>query len=350
MYRKVCIASLFFNPSHASNVAAYGKTFAEIGCEVQFLLHPGYKSFYDFSEIALVSFYDELSSKQLEGFTHALFYNAAISNPFVARKLKRSGCKVMYVYHEPSVKNSLGQQGLYIFSRLAFSRIFSRMMLRRTDLVLLPSKEALRNYQAHDVRYNDRVAEMPLIFDDGYKSLEGTPRTSFSYIGNISHAHAFDEFVAFMKYAFRENLGIKFLIATRHEFPWDETLERHKDSITLRCGRPLTEQEINESYAQSICVWNLYRFSTQSGVMANAFMCGAPVLASQKGAFPQFIRDGYNGKFAELTDHAGIAAAFREIAGSVNRYSVNCRTSFSECFYYRSQLGAIEQFLAMAES
>jgi glycosyltransferase involved in cell wall biosynthesis len=201
-----------------------------------------------------------------------------------------------------------------------------------------------------DMNYNSNFVEIPLLFDDGYSGLEGTPRTTFSYIGGIAHAHAFDEFVEFMKYALQKNMGIRFLVASRHEFPWDGTLEHYRDSITVRCGRALSIQEINQSYAQSICIWNLYRISTQSGVMANALMCGTPVLASRTGAFPQFIRDGQNGKFSELGDQPGIAKAFFEIAASVDQYSRNCRATFMKCFYYRSQLGVLERCLADLEA
>jgi glycosyltransferase involved in cell wall biosynthesis len=352
MRRKICIASLLFNPSHASHLVAFARAFAEVGSEVGYVLHPGYKSMRDFAGIAPVSYYGSVPSQELNSFTDVLVYNSAIPNPAFARKMKRNGCSIMYVYHEPSisVRKAWGRSGLDSIARLGISRMFSRLMLLTSDLVILPSRQALQNYLLRDSRYNGRTLEVPLIFDDGYGSVDRRERTTFSYIGTISRAHGFDQFFAFMKYALRENLGIRFLIASRHNIPEDEILDQYAANITVRCGRPLTNGEINECYAQSRCVWNLYRLSTQSGVMANAFMCGAPVIASRTGAFTQFVKDGYNGKFADAMNHAEIAAAYYEIAAAMERYSKNSRQTFVDNFYYKSQLGRIEAMLALSHS
>lgn len=350
--RKICVASLYFNPSHASHLAAYGRAFAEIGCKVEYLLHVGYKSFGELHSVAPVTYYGEMTQEWLGAFTHVFAYNAAVPNPSFARAMKRKGCKIIYVYHEPSLPLAQvwGRLGVGTIARLAISRIFSKRMLQRSDVVVLPSAEAWRNYQARDGKHNARAIEMPLIFDDRSKDYEGLPRTTFSYIGTMSHAHGFDQFFSFMKYALRGRLGIHFLIASRHNVPDDEILEEHKESITLRCGRPLTEREINDCYARSVCVWNLYRFSTQSGVMANAFMCGSPVIASRTGAFLEFVRDGYNGKFADAENHSEIALAYSEIANNLDRYSRNSRQAFLDNFYYRSHLQLLTKILRMAEA
>lgn len=352
MKRNVCIASLSFNPSHVAHLAAFGKAFAEIGAEVGYLLHSGYKSFGSFPKIASLSYLHETEPEHLNRFTHALVYNPAVHNPGFTRAMRRRGCRVIYVYHEPSasIAGTWRRLGVRTTARLLVSRFFSRRTLQNSDLVVLPSGEAWHKYQKSDRKFNECFLQMPVLFDDAFSDLNQTARTTFSYIGTISHAHAFDQFVAFMKYAVRENLGIKFLVASRHNVSANEIVEGHKDSITLRCGRPLTESEINECYARSLCVWNLYRFSTQSGVMANAFMCGAPVIASRTGAFLEFVKDGYNGKFADATNHQEIAASFFEIAGAVAHYSENCRQSFAENFHYRSQLGMLEQILSQPSS
>jgi glycosyltransferase involved in cell wall biosynthesis len=349
MRKKVCVASLFFNPSFVSQLAGFGRAFSEAESDVGFVLHPGYESFGDLGNIAPVSYYGHVAEETLDTFTHVIIYNAAIPNPLFALKMKRRGCKVAYVYHEPSVpiRKVWGKLTVGNIARLSVSRIFSRLTLYSSDLIVLPSREAWNSYQVCESRYNGNMLEMPLIFEDGYQGLSPQPRTKFSYIGTISHAHAFDQFLAFMRYALHENLGIEFLIASRHDVPDGAIPEEHRGRVVLRCGRPLTSTEINECYAQSLCVWNLYRHSTQSGVMANAFMCGAPVIASRTGSFLGFVRDGYNGKFANASNYTEVAEAFREIAGAADRYSENSRRTFETTFYYRSQLPKIEQILAL---
>jgi glycosyltransferase involved in cell wall biosynthesis len=350
MRKKVCVASLYFNPSFVSLLAAFGRAFSEAGSDVVFVLHPEYESFGDLGVIAPVSYYGYVAEEVLDTFTHVLIYNAAIPNPIFAMKMKRRGCKVAYVYHEPSVPLAevWGKLGFGNIARLTVSRIFSRLTLYSSDLIVLPSRQAWNSYQACESRYNSNMLEMPLIFEDGYHVLSPQLRTKFSYIGTISHAHAFDQFLAFMNYALRENLGIEFLIASRHNVPESVIPEQHRSSVDLRCGRPLTSEEINECYAQSLCVWNLYRHSTQSAVMASAFMCGAPVIASRTGSFLDFVRDGYNGKFADGSNYKEVAAAFQDIAAAAASYSENSRRTFETNFYYRSQLSKIEKILALA--
>ena len=45
----------------------------------------------------------------------------------------------------------------------------------------------------------------------------------------------------------------------------------------------MTTEEINGFYLQSICVWNAYTRSTQSGVFASSLMMGTPVIANENG-------------------------------------------------------------------
>ena len=268
----------------------------------------------------------------------------------LAKKMKRNGTKIAYVYHEPSVPwvKVWGKLTVSNIARLAVSRVFTHRTLGHADLVILPSKEAWCSYGNGEIKYNKNVMQIPLVFDDGYLQIDRQQRVKFSYVGTISRAHAFDQFTAFMNYALERELGIEFLIASRHEVPDDAIPGQYRSSVELRCGRALTSKEINECYAQSICVWNVYRHSTQSGVMANAFMCGAPVIASRKGAFLDFVQDGYNGKFADEGDFAQIAGAFEEIARRVELFSENSRETFLRNFHYKAQLPRIETILALS--
>jgi glycosyltransferase involved in cell wall biosynthesis len=42
-----------------------------------------------------------------------------------------------------------------------------------------------------------------------------------------------------------------------------------------------------------------YRDASQSGVLMTAMAIGKPVIATNVGAFPEYIQDGYNGLVAE---------------------------------------------------
>lgn len=348
---RVCIASLGYNLSHLAHLVAYGKAFREAGADVCFCVHANYGHSADMLAVAPVMTHDQEDRKMLDSCTHVLIYNAAISNPVFAWRMRRTGAKVAYVYHEPwvSMARLWGEVGLASLARLIVSRFFTLALLRLCHLVVLPSAEAAKNYRARDSKINPNFLEMSLIFDDNFHMAAPCQRTTFSYIGTISHAHAFDQFVEFMRYALERNLGIRFLIASRHTFSDQELLARYSDQITVRCGKLLSNEEMIQSYAQSICVWNLYRLSTQSGVMANSFMCGTPVIANRTGAFNDLIREGYNGLFAAPENPYEIFGAYCSIAASLDSYVTNCRESFLNNFFYRAQMDKIRQILRVTD-
>ena len=140
---------------------------------------------------------------------------------------------------------------------------------------------------------------------------------------------------------------MRFLIASRLPLPGtllnDPTLRKNLDRIEIRCGRPLGNDEINRCYLESFCVWNIYRRSTQSGVLPKAFMFGTPVIASRVGAFPEWVEEGVNGRFAEARDCEGILAALEDIRNNIEGYATRCRQTFIEKFFYRSNLAAIQR-------
>ena len=93
-------------------------------------------------------------------------------------------------------------------------------------------------------------------------------------------------------------------------------------------------------------MWNLYRRSTQSGVMPKALMFGTPVIASKIGSFPEFVIDGFNGRFANASDPNNVLSIANDLREKTAEYAGNCRSSFLETFFYRSRLDELRQLLA----
>ncbi len=152
-----------------------------------------------------------------------------------------------------------------------------------------------------------------------------------------------------MHYAFERDLDARFMIAARQPLPdfvsKDRVVGDHMHQIEIRCGKPLSNEEMNRCYAESYCVWNLYRRSTQSGVLPKALMFGAPVIASEVGAFPEFVEEGVTGRFLDGEDHEQLWKAVIEMKRNVASYALNCRRRFRETFYYRSNLSILEKLL-----
>jgi glycosyltransferase involved in cell wall biosynthesis len=74
-------------------------------------------------------------------------------------------------------------------------------------------------------------------------------------------------------------------------------------------------------------------------------MFGTPVIASVLGSFPEFVRDGWNGRFASADDCDGILSALDDIRSRQQEYAVNCRTTFLETFHSMSRLAELESLL-----
>lgn len=348
---KAAVVSLRYNAAHLSYLIGLGKAFRELGYEVDYLLNPEYARFDELWAIAPVLPVNG-NGLSANGHSHAVFLNPSVQNHNVASSLKRSGARILYVYHEPwkySLEYLIGE-GLR-WPRIALAHQASKVMLKVSDAVILPSEYAAQVYAEGDVRYNSNAHCIPTMYDDEGKGvvLQMAARKYFSYIGAICGAHGFDQYVAFMKRAFARGVDLRFMIASKDPLP-DYVLKNslvrdNQDRVEVVCGRALSSEEINKCYAQSFCVWNLYRRVTQSGVLVKSFMFGAPVIASRTGSFPEFVKDGLNGRFASIDDHAAIETAALDVRERLGEYTANCRKTFVETFFYRTQLPEFERLL-----
>jgi len=349
---KAAVVSLRYNAGHLSYLIGLGKAFCELGYGVDYLLSPEYARFHELSAIAPVL---PVNGNGLcaNGHSHAVFVNPSIQNHRVAALFKENGTRILYIYHEPwkySLEYLIGE-GPLRWVRIALAHQASKLMLKVCDAVILPSQYGAQVYAEGDIRYNSNAHCIPTMYDDEGSGvvLQTAARKYFSYIGAICYANGFDQYVAFMKHAFSRGLDLRFLVASKVPLPdyvmKDRLISDNRDKISTVCGRALTSEEINRCYAESFCVWNLYRRSTQSGVLVKSFMFGTPVIASRTGSFPEFVKDGFNGRFASIADYAAIEAAVLDIREHWDEYTANCRKTFLETFFYRTTLHEFERLL-----
>jgi glycosyltransferase involved in cell wall biosynthesis len=349
---KIAIISLRFNPAFIQHLIAYAKAVRELGHEPEFLLDPAYR---DFAELDLAASYSEFSAfTPVVAWKYALFLNPSMGNQRLANTLKRQGSKILYVYHEPwqMSLDYLRGEGVVGTVKAIMAHHVTIPALRLADTVMVPSRYGLREYQKSDAQYNTNSIYLPLLYDDeGPVSIAGIldQKRHFAYIGSLCRSHGFDQYLSFVRYALQRNLRISFLIASRNPLPTqvvnDPLLSQDRNRVKIRCGKPLGNDEINCCYADSICVWNLYRRSTQSGVLPKAFMFGTPVIASKIGSFPEFIQEGVNGRFISTRDHQGIWTAFEDMRSNISAYAANSRRTFLETFYYRAHLAELGRLL-----
>lgn len=345
------IASLKFSPGHFSHLLAWSKILKGLGRNSLLYLDKGYRSLLQgVGDIEHV-----FSLTQFQGeFDIALIYNSSIKNDSLICKLNR--CKTVFVYHEPGITfNQRLKEGPSFFLKSAAASFLNKRIVKKVDKVLVPSLFAKRAYEQNEHGLNGNVEYFPLIFDDENR-ISYNPmckRFFFSYIGTVAKAHDFDGFLKYMEFAYKNKLGTKFLIATRSKIgnviAGKPLLTKMISNGQLEVihGRPLSNEEINECFARSFCVWNLYRRSTQSGVLPKAFMFGTPVIASPIGSFPEFVTPGQNGEIISTSKNfQEISEALEKIKDSFERYSTEARKTFLDTFHYKANIERLQNIIA----
>lgn len=344
-----------FNPGHFSHVIAFEKMLRERGFQVFFRMNERFYSFFEphllNGQISLFNFIFRRQSSLCIVLFPSLM---ALVDVLLVRMFSDS--KVVYLYHEP-------YEGILKYRRAGFGyfqcfRIFcvslvSRLLVLLSQKVILPSNrafDALKEAKSQP----DKYLKMNLLFsDEAVADHFNGKRHYISYIGTLADDHAFDEFVRFMKSCVERNVlsNLEFLIATRNRIPAsflpDIELCALSGRLKLVVGQPLSNEVINSFYSESIVVWNAYRRSMQSGVLAKSFMFGTPVLISTLMSC-EYFRNGHHGFVIDLssdvTDFISVINSVQEIWSCLSK---NCRASYVKFFDYTSHSENFFSFVAV---
>ncbi len=358
--KTVCLVSLKFSPGHFSHLLAYQELFRDLGYRVICFLDEGYRSFcQDWSSMECVYRQEQALPAEL-----VLIYNlSAKDSKFLARaKAKNPRTKTIFVYHEPyrgfrETFDSLRkrERSLKHFIGICGRHLFSKSVLRRVDMVLLPSKSAMDEYRGHDQRYNGRYVLFPLIFTDELTpELAATPKVFFSFISTALLSKGIKEYLDSVLYIAERDPNARFQIATKSDIS-GLLAEEHKKLVVekrlvIQQGRPLSNAEINQAYASSNCTWLAYNKSTQSGVLCKSFMFGAPGMATNIGAFPDEI-DGNNGLILSSNkDSEEIYQAFELLKNDNVSFSASARRSYLENFDYKNHLADMRAIMGQIDA
>lgn len=338
--KKALVISLSPNIGHLSHVVAYYKLFEEIGFKSVAYVLPSAVRFLPagLDVTTEVENYNE--------YNVAIIYSPCKINLKEVIRIKlKSKCKLIYVYHEPlGSKKSFRDAGV---SWLKTQKIFlmdkaNWFIVKAADHIILSSKAARSHYEnGLYLRLNPQYSCLSLIFSDEYNdSLKSLTRKYVSYIGTLAADHSYNEFLAFMKWAIKQNKipSVRFLIATKNTVVRDSDIEEMLKSGRLEIidGHPLTNEEINHCYASSYLVWNAYERTTQSGVLAKSFMFGTPVIVLRKN-LSEFTEEGKD--VVAITDNTSfpqIEDAMLQIINRFDFFSQNARTRFDNTFYYKN--------------
>lgn len=346
---KIVFFSMKFSAGHINWLTGYINLFKEAGFEVLSFLDSHYYDYLPSNVCTQIS-----SRKELMNQNPDLLW---IVNPsekhllFVIWMKLHMKTKVFYYYHEPFPGLEIFKEGIKSLRALA-ACIISSFICMFSYKVVLPSNNSLEKYKKYSKLFNKNFCMLPLLYvredryDDNKKS-----RKFFSFIGTFAESHGTDGFMKFISYAYKVDSEIKFLIATKSNISTildDPELKQliSEERLIIQQGRNMTVNEINSFYEQSICVWNIYTRSNQSGVLPNSLMLGTPVLASNTGIFPEIIVNNYNGYLIEdICDLENILNSYKRIKADIQRFSKNALCTFAEKYDYRPWVTKIIDYI-----
>jgi glycosyltransferase involved in cell wall biosynthesis len=351
---------MHYTYAHASHMIALGQSLRALGFAVTFILDSKYLSICGFSRIG-----DTVPASQFRNNSErppidvAVFCNSAVKNHSLVRTLRAEKTSVFYLFHEPETVWSwqvLKSEGAMKALRFFFSTYYSIKTLRQASGVIVCSSYARSLYQRNFLRFNRNVHVMPLPYDDevGAERFEQmrSRKQYFGFVGTACKAHGFDAFVKYAKFALRNGSDIPFVIATWVDLASllrsDQELAAlvKQGKIRMQHGRELSNDEINQHSLECFCIWNVYRRSTQSGVLPRSFMAGTPVLASRVGSFPEEVQPGHTGEFASVNENpAAILATVQNLRAHAADYFDECRKIFLEKYYYRANHNLLSEII-----
>lgn len=347
---KVLIASVHLGAGHTAHLQAYQKLSEECGYETALYLHKDYMKL--FSNIQGRLFFTEDDAK---GFKPDVvwIYNTGTENIRLIKLAKELHSHIVYVLHEPYMGfRELMKDGSYWWKQGA-ACVLNDWICRQSDKVVLSSKYATKNCRKYMRGAYKKHVMFPLIFEDEMTT-DITSRTYLTMASAYDDPKASDEFLNFVKESADRN-DIKFQIATRTEISEkldDPVVKKmiNNGRLIVQQGRPLTEDEMNTAYRTSIATWNAYKRSTQSGVLAHAFMQGSPVIATHVGSFDEYVVDGKTGTFIRDYSYQEIFNAYKRIEGDIETISSNCRKAFLHRFYYKNQEDRFKKIIESLEN
>ena len=335
----ILIVALKYRAAFISHMIANYKQLVELGYRPVLYIHK------DFIQ-NLPSGIDYISSfPTITNLKYAIFWSPSLNNIFVMIRLRLfKRCKICYVYHEPLEKNVKAyiksQNSIGYIISVYIKNFASKIMLALSNKTLLPSKKAINLYEKSII---DRFLchhyfYLPLMYDDEPKG-QNIKRKYFSYIGGINRDHAFEAYIGSIFYIYKNNLqrNYSFLIASRNKLEITPKISEmiEKGILIIKCGKQMSNEEINLYYQESLIVWNAYNRTTQSGVLAKAFLFGTPAIILRQN-FSEFVIDKKNVYMVDDHNPINILEGVNFILMNYDSFSKQARSTFEHYFYYKS--------------
>ena len=354
--KKVLLISASKWVGHISLLDAWKSVFMHLNYHVDILVPAFVVKFMEEEEkqnLYLLEDYKNLK----EEYRYVVLVSPSLYNHTLIRQFHRySYSKIIYVFHEPldtlknhmKVKNSISH---LLF--LLMVHLFQLVLIRQSDIIILPSQKSYNLYRERIYRYiNKNYFLIPLFFKDQLSDkIDSENKIFFSYIGNITNDHGFDEYLNFVIQMINNNLllSVKFKIATMKDLTaYQDKLSmiKQKDRIEIIQGKPMTNQELYVHFKDSFLVWNAYNRTNQSGILPFCYMFGTPVVFLKRNQ-NEFYLDNYSAfSIEDNNDIDELQKVVLKAYDNIAIFARNSRTAFNRLYNYKRYIVSIKSILA----
>ncbi len=246
---------------------------------------------------------------------------------FALMARRAAGSRVVVWMHEPYKT----EKRLYGTKALVFYMVewVQSLSLPWIDDVVVHSEAALKAFRLRYPNARHSVHLTSLQFQD--RPGPQAERRFVSFFGKAAKAKGSGLFFDLVEAAAVQNLPWVFAIATGDDVGAyvDRLSPAARERLEVIQEPNLSDAMLREVASRSIAVLCLYSSSMQSGVVPVAFMCGAPVVATDIPALQACVDEGRTGCF--VPQQPAIDAVF-EAVGYIEQHlvalSANCRQEF----------------------
>jgi glycosyltransferase involved in cell wall biosynthesis len=162
----------------------------------------------------------------------------------------------------------------------------------------------------------------PINFFRKYLKEDPANKTQILFFGRLSPYKGIDVLLEAIPQVLAKYPNEQFVIAGRsiegYELDSASITKWGKNIVLL--NRYISNEELADLFSKSKMVVCPYKDATQSGVLATALALNVPVVASNAGAFPEYINNQENGVIVPVNDSTALATAINSMLAN-NEYS-----------------------------
>jgi glycosyltransferase involved in cell wall biosynthesis len=239
--------------------------------------------------------------------------------------------RVVVWLHEPYKENKsvYGAKAVVFY----FVECLQSLAMPWTDDVVVHSELAFQAFRRRYPKAKQDVHVIPLQFRDAPG--EKCEQRRIAFLGKAAKAKGINAFLDLVGESTERELDWEFVIAT------PDPIEPYLAVLTPEARRTvevihnpnLSDVELRAVASSSVAVVCLYSASMQSGVVPLAFMCGAPVVATDIPALAYAVshkRTGY--LISTPVTSEAVLEGLTYIAENLSTLSANCRQEFLDVY------------------